>query len=331
MFGLFNRGKRSELKPIDWHPKLDEALLYWNNGEWSKLSDLLANLSNNSQFSLLQSLGNNSELDVIVGKFPDTPFAYTILGAVQVMWAWRHRGFGRGNEVDDERWEPFFNNLVKAYNNLLQSIELQPENSVAYSYFIRAATGLGDDYSVEIEPSARKLLQLKDPPMEGLCFAMQALSPKWHGDLETMYGYVAAVERQKEIHPSRLSLIARAQIENWLWEVFREEDEEKDLKTDFYFTQSQVVEKIVQANQKFNDEMIANKSSQKDEAAIWFAHNNLGCALYRAGQYKLAAAHIDALQDHPGEWPWVYNMGSPVAPSWPDLRKQVGLSKYITP
>ncbi len=326
MFGLFGGGKKSILKPKNWHPDLDVALQHMSKGNWSALSQLLAKQSNNSRFALIQAIGSNGELGKFQMEFRPTPDADMFVGGMRTQWAWRYRGGATGDKVKVDAGVMFYNELAAAIELLDRALEAQPDNVLAQGFRIRTAMGEGDRDKCKI--LTERLVQSNDPPIEALGAALQSLCPKWGGSIEQLFDFARDVAPRKNIHPARHALLARAHIETWLNAMM---DDDASVRASFekYLTRDDVVREIIDARTAFDTEMADNTRAQKDVFAEQFAHNNFGYALYRASQMKLAASHIDALKDNPAETPWAYSLGANNAAQWPKLRKQVGLPKDI--
>ncbi len=326
MFGLFGGSKKSILKPKNWHPDLDVALQHMSKGNWSALSQLLAKQSNNSRFALIQAIGSNGELGKFHMEFRPTPDADVLVGGIRTQWAWRYRGGATGDKVKVDAGVKFFNELAAANEALDRALEAQPDNVVAQGFRIRTAMGEGDRDQCKI--LTERLVQSNDPPMEGLGAALQSLCPKWGGSLEQLFAFARDVAQCKNVHAARHALLARAHVETWLDAMM---DDDASVHTEYqnYLTREDVTQEIIEASTVFHAEMTDNIKFQNDGFAAQFAHNNFGYALYRAGQFALAATHIEAIKDNPSETPWGYSFGANNAAQWLKLRKQVGLPKEI--
>ncbi|MBB33960.1 MAG: hypothetical protein CME88_13390 [Hirschia sp.] len=325
MFGsLFGR-KPTGFDTRDWHPQIDHALALFEKQDWTGLSLLVSRQSVNSAFRLITALGVRSELDSDLGNYPHTPGLLTILGGIHTCWAWRHRGFGAGEDVETDRWPRFFESLETASDLLTEALELRENAACALGFMGRVLTGVGDTDQLAIIET--RFLACPDRPLDGCAMFLQAHSPKWHGDHDSMFTFANREALDERLHPARHALPARAHVEKWLYDACMDEDPEVNRHAERYMSQPEIVADICALNDAFNREMADNPAAQADESACRFAHDNLGYALYLAGQRQEAARHVSALGQHPGQWPWVYSLGEPPAREWGRLRKSLGLSR----
>ena len=327
MFSGLIGGPKVSVDTRDWHPAIDIALEHFESKNWSDLSLLVSRQNANSAFRLIQALGARTSLDSSLGTYPHTPTMLTLMGGVGVCWAWRHRGFGAADDVEDERWPRFFDSLKTSHELLRGALDFRPTNAVALGFLGRLLTGLGE--IEDLQTVERKFEACRDRPIEACIMFLQSHSPKWGGDISKMFSYARRQAEDENLHPARYALVARAHIERWLYEGWMQEDQAVAQAGRRYMSSRDVAEDVNALNLKFNQTMAADKEAQSDEAALMTAHNNFGFAFYLIGDRHTAAQHVDALGAHPGVWPWVYSLGDPPAEQWPSLRKSLGLSKYI--
>lgn len=327
MFDGWFGGKVQEVDGRDWHPRIDQALGYFEARQWGDLSLLVARQSVDSAFRLITALGARSQLDAEIGKIPRTPGMLMIIGGVQTVWAWRHRGFGSASEVDDDRWPRFYKTLELAADHLSLLLDIRENSAVGLAFMGRVLTGTNEVDS--LSAVEKRFSSCQKRPLDGCAMFLQARSPKWHGDHDAMFAYAREESEDENLHPGRHALLARAHIEKWLYDAWMDDDEAVNEAGRRYMSSPEVVREICDLNSAFNADMAEDPDAQKDDSACRFAHDNLGFALYLAGQKKEAARHVAALGAHPGLWPWVYALGDPPASEWSRLRKSLGLSRSI--
>ena len=323
---LFGR-KQDTIDTRDWHPRVNVALDLFKEKKWSDLSLLVSRQSPDSAFKLISALGARSPLEDKIGSFPQTPTMLMIMGGVQAVWAWRHRGYGVSDTVDETRWPRFYKSLENAQQDLQQLLEVRENSSVGLSFLGRVLTGLSDTDQLALVEA--RFNACSDRPVEGCAVFLQARSPKWHGDHDSMFAFAKRAASDGRLHPARHALLARAHVERWLYDAWMADEDSVNQAGRVYMSSATTVEDIHRLNARFNDDMVDDLNAQKNEAACRFAHDNLGFALYLSGQRQEAAKHIAALGAQPSDTPWSYALGEEIHAEWGRLRKSVGLSRRI--
>ncbi|MBB4659028.1 hypothetical protein [Parvularcula dongshanensis] len=314
--------RRSGTKPVrtDYHPDLDEALSLFEQSDWDSLTALTEAQTVNGAFSLLRALGTHTPLDLPFGSLPKAPRARGVIGAVLVGWAWRHRGFGRGDEVNEDSWPAFFDRLGQAISALLDAVRADQDDGVSIGYLIRAATGANE---VGLLHEARDLFYLaRHRPLEGGAFLLQALGRKWHGSHEEMDAVAERLASDDDLPPGKVGLWARALIERWVWDGHMSDDPATRFRSQMTFSLKETRDRILRLDDDYRRLASVWSPAETDPFADAFAHDNIGCAAVLSKQMATARPHVAALGNAPGEWPWCYTLGD-VEKSWPSLLRRV--------
>lgn len=307
----------------EWHPDVERALGLLAQRDWSGLVDVVAPLTPDSQFLLLNALSARSPLDDPLGTIPPHPIAQLIYGAVFVGWAWRHRGFGRGDEVDEQRWVPFFDRLQTATAALDEALRSDPDNGTALGFMIRARKGL--NHVDELDRYEAMFWQSRTKPLDGATNLMLARCRKWHGSHREMIDVSEQIRLDQHLHPARLAIVARAAVERWLWDAHMDDDPTIRLRGQRMFARGENVVAMATLNDDYHRLMSVLPEDERDPAAEQYAANQLGAVLYLCGQYQLAKPHLELLGTAPAEWPWCYFVGAADERDWLAIRKDVGL------
>lgn len=327
MFGRLFGGKSPTLSiQSNWHPDLEQALAAFEAADWSNLSLIAARLPINSRFQLIMALGQVIPRDQDIGKLPETPSLLTVVGGALVGKAWRVRGMGTADQVDEDAWEPFTQVLHEAREKLEAALEIQGKNAIALAFLGRVWTGLSGEE--EITAVQNRFMQCENKPLDGCGRFIDTKSAKWFGSHEDMAVLAETFTNDKSLPIGRLGFIAQAHIERWLYDSAMSDDPADNRAGKAYFTRGDIKDNIVAIDDAFWAEFDPHGPDALFSNA--FAHNFIGAALFLLEDNRRAAKHIDALGAHPGQRPWGYFLGDePNDDNWRKLRKAVGLKPKI--
>ncbi len=120
--------------------------------------------------------------------FPDTPLGNLIRGSYGIYNAWKARGSGTADTVEDMGWHLFSEHLKTAANSLLRSAEQDPQDPTPFAFLQTVAMGLQLD-----RPEAHAWFTeatRRDPLNQKAHFGhLVLLSKKWGGSHQEMYAF----------------------------------------------------------------------------------------------------------------------------------------------
>ncbi|MCB1784551.1 MAG: hypothetical protein KDI13_11230 [Alphaproteobacteria bacterium] len=233
-----------------------------------------------------------------------------LLGGIYARRAFITRGFGRGDEVEEEQWLKAQNLSARAQEFLDAAIQKTPEDTAIYGFYILAdlLSGFtepedGDPYKDhnKVDKCVQLIKASTQPPN---IFAAQALnlydSPKWFGSIdrleETANDFINTAP-----NAAWMGIKAQALYEIWYWHVAFEED--KKVRQDFFNTLDSAPYK-----KELEDlQAIFLKDSQNPtipEIEKIFAHNHFANLFSRLTFFKQARPHLQAMDKKAMYYPW---------------------------
>jgi len=161
-----------------------------------------------------------------VEKEPNSADALLCYGARLVQWSWDARGYGRGWEVNEEKWEEFFERLGKTQSVLMKCAEAMPEDPTPWAYMIIVSTWSTDDH--ETRASYFDEAISRDPYNWAAHMHMViALSEKWGGDNANMISFAEKVSNNAPLGTDLPAILVKAYLEYWKYlDVFQGKPEE---------------------------------------------------------------------------------------------------------
>lgn len=157
---------------------------------------------------------------------PNSADALLCLGARMVQWSWDARGYGRGYQVSEKKWETFFERLAKTQHVLMRCAEAMPSDPTPWAYMIIVSTWNSDDH--KIRSSYFEEAVERDPHNWAAHIHMIiALSEKWGGDNEEMISFAEHVSDSAPIGSDLSAILLKAYLEYWKYlDVFQDRPEE---------------------------------------------------------------------------------------------------------
>jgi hypothetical protein len=219
-------------------------------------------------------------------------------GASAVHWAWRARGKGYAETVEEDAWKVFFDRLEFADACLHRAAELDPDDPTPWALMIRAARGLQLE---AVAVGERFAGACQRAPQHRLAHSqmLQCLCEKWGGSHERMFHFARAASADAPCGSGLHVLLPEAHIERAI------ADDRSIGAMKAYFRQPVARNDIRLAADRGCD---APRSSVRRDALR--NRNCYACCLWLAGLTEQAATQFIAIGPWASETPWCF-LGDP--------------------
>jgi hypothetical protein len=157
---------------------------------------------------------------------------WLIRGALRIGEAWKARGSGRADDVDDDAWPVFFERLGEAEADLREAILRDETDAIPWAYLLITGSAL-DQEVTELRERFNEA-QRRDPqgwlaPWQ----ALNALSEKWCGSHDIMFAFAREIGGGSPQGSQLHALIAEAHLHRW--QYFSMEDPPNPREQSRYF------------------------------------------------------------------------------------------------
>jgi predicted Zn-dependent peptidase len=142
----------------------------------------------NAIWTLIDDQGGVERLMRVLDTYGDTSVANTVRGIIAIHLAWEARGSGWGNTVSRENAEKFLNCLRDADRLFDRAIQQDPKHVLPRAMMITTAKGL----TVGMKERHKRYADVVALEPDCVCAAatyVQAIAPKWGGDLDDMLAF----------------------------------------------------------------------------------------------------------------------------------------------
>jgi hypothetical protein len=219
--GLFpRRADKPHAEPFMGDGQLPELVDETASGGFARTHDVLSAAEPRDRMLMIQLLAEHQPADdrwlrSWSHAHPQSSLPRTACGAVAIIDAWQARGDGEAETVSDQGWHTFFDQLRTAEAHLQAAAQVEPQDPTPSAFLVLSGRGL----QVGLDELRRRwsAVEARAPRHRAAANHMiQALSPKWGGSDEDMFGFArahsAAAPEGDPIH----TLIAEAHLERWL-------------------------------------------------------------------------------------------------------------------
>jgi hypothetical protein len=291
------------------HPDRDAAVSELRARQWSALTARVAAQSPQGALVLLDDLGNAVDTDANLSGLSEAAGGKTILGALRVGIAWRHRGAGVGETVTEQGFRRFERSLSTAQQALQEAAQADPNDGLAYAYLFRVHKGLGDRRRLDqILPN---FLAAARKPVGGLSMYADAVSAKWLGDDKQALAFARA--HADSAPPASHGLIPDV---HFTCAVARAMS--GDAEAEQYFLSPDVRAEVVAAHENF-----AAAAPESDTLTAQYAHSAFSLAFLQIRDAQRLRYHLSGLGAYRGG-PWALLEGADQMIL--QLRRSLGLS-----
>lgn len=280
-------------------PARDGVDLLWRQ-DWSGLSALYRAQPPSDRYHFIQGLGRLAVVDTpLPGEQADSA-ALTIAGGLRVVQAWRFRGGGRATDVSDNDARQMIDCLLSAQELLNRALTINPADTTALAWLIRAEMGLSGD-----KQKLANILAAYEASFERNLFVaanhIQFLAPKWHGSVDEMW---AAANRWATSAPNGawLAIAARAHVEEWLFATMFG-DPAANAVYSARLTDPAFLELVRHIDSEFWKRA---ETELMTSAEALFAHNALAFLLNLVRANDLLRAHLERIGPSISQQPWEY-------------------------
>ena len=280
-------------------PETKEGVNAAQQGDWPTFEKLYCDRPPSDRYHFLRGVGALSKLDGPTPP-PNSATAATIDAGLRLGWAWRHRGDGLGETINQRGAENMARLLGEAASLLDNREDL---DSVACALRIRIEMGLGGSRGV-LQQQLNAAAALNQPnifvPINHLMF----IAPKWYGSVDEILD-VAKDYAAQETNPAWKALPAMAHAECWLYRsLMADSITEKREANSYYFGDAFRGE--IEA---LDDEFWSarnNSTAPVSHAELTFAHNQFAYLFYTFGGSSRLDRHLDYIGKDLTRFPWAY-------------------------
>jgi len=308
IWSAFHRLRGYAAPPFDaseGHAHVADGLRLLAYEDWAALEELYGSQTADQRHHWLDGMGALHPMDKALPKVPDTAFGYAIAGGVLVGKAWRARGFGSTHLITDERAAAYTRILEDARWALGRAERKDGLDVVITSYQIRCGLGLGMDRDT-IFAFEDRLLAAREPSLLADNTMLQCYARKWYGSHDAMWDWAQGrCNEESARNPSWLALLARAEIEHWMYECHLSPDE---AARDTYLATTRTSafrDQSLDLQSRFLDSL-ARHRDPSDTAQLHYAHNAFGTYFHLFGPKEGLAPHLEAIGSTPALIPWIH-------------------------
>ncbi|MEM9774111.1 MAG: hypothetical protein AAF902_05995 [Chloroflexota bacterium] len=279
----------------------------WREGKWDERGFYI---------DLIGQYANNRES---VEKLPDTALGNLIRGAQAVHYAWDARGAKSADQVHRGSWNPFFERLKMARQDLERAIELDSKDPTPYSILIRVGRGLqlGSETSDSWFDAAVALDPLNQ---QAHVNQLTAKCKKWRGGTHAEMFDFARDTVEKAPNTSTLNAILfLAYHEQFLYSLGFDNDIDKA-----YAELSEPMpqeETIKLYNRTFG------KIKRVERVSDYWSHNMTLFWFYLCDNHPIARQELAKVGPYCTEMPWAAFFETPIE-GFKQVRRALILSKF---
>jgi len=285
-------GSRAQPAPTQnasQHPAHAAALTHLRNRDWAALSAATVALAPQSASVLLGDLGDSTPFGVDLAGLEALPMGCTIAAAIEVEWAWRHRGSGVSSTVTEAGWRGFEAQLSAARAHVERAARADRNDGVAHAIGLRVARGLSDRDG--LDRGLHSYLIAARRPVGGLSAYMVSITSKWLGSEEECLRFARAMWRLDP--PASCGLLPHAHFECWQSRGLEGADELAR-----YFGAAEVRAEIMAADDRFDA-----GPPDSDAYANLYAHGRFSFVFAIMDERERARRHFLAMGDRvAGPW-----------------------------
>lgn len=143
-------------------------------------------------------------LNEMIKLYPESSVGYAARAVYYESAGWNIRGYGWAKDVTPAHWEGMRNYFIKAINDAVAGIQLNPHNLICYNVLIQICMNVGNkeatrkylDAALEVSPKSFQLRRSY----------MWSLLPRWGGSHEEMLQFARESEKYAAKNPELKSL-----------------------------------------------------------------------------------------------------------------------------
>jgi tetratricopeptide (TPR) repeat protein len=233
---------------------------------------------------------------------PDSADALLCYGARLVQWSWDARGYGRGFQVSEKKWDRFFERLAKTESVLMKCAEEMPSDPTPWAYMIIVSTWNSEDHDIRF--SYLEQAVSRDPYNWAAHMHMIiALSEKWGGDNEEMIAFAEKVAKSAPAGSDLPTILIKAYLEYWKYlNIFQDKPDEADK----FLRSSDIQENAVKAYLR----SLASEDFQETAVSI-FARYNISAWFWLIRDRERLKNNLDILGNDVDDihWRWAGTEG----------------------
>jgi tetratricopeptide (TPR) repeat protein len=179
--------------------KLNDYLFYGTQDYESEKNLWLAFNTFDIYYSALEPF-----LDEMIKLYPESSVGYAARAVYYESVGWNKRGYGWAKDVTPAHWEGMRNYFIKAINDAVAGIQLNPQNLICYNVLIQIGMNVGNkeatrkylDAALKVSPKSYEIRRSY----------MWSLLPRWGGSHEEMLQFAGESEKYAVKNPELKSL-----------------------------------------------------------------------------------------------------------------------------
>lgn len=235
-------------------------------------------------------------------------------GAHLLQWSWQARGYGRGAEISEDRWQEFFHRLEITRNILLECADKTPEDPTPWAYLVMIAAWHGDDDDTKWS-YFNKAIKRDPNNWPAHIHMIIALSKKWGGCNEEMLQFARDASKKAPDGSDIGAILVKAFIEIYKYHDFIEDDPKA---AQAFLDTPEIQAELVAAY----DKSLNHKSHRKNKTTI-FARYNLSCWFWFVRDRTRLTKELKTLGPSIEEihWRWAFGEGE-LERAWEFIREK---------
>lgn len=289
------------------NPHLPQAIDALWKQDWAELSRIYRKQAPSDRFVFIEALGATSVVDTPLPEDQSDSGALTICGGLKTGHAWRFRGGGGAETVTSASAVRMIDCLSEAQQALAAALAINPQDSTALAFMIRAEMGLRGDRDV-LDGALERAQGSFETNLFVAANHLQFVTPKWHGSVEEMW-QVANRWASTPPNAAWLAIAARAHIEEWLFcfhfDVSRRQAMVAKMQDDGYLRHVAELDDLFWKS-------VSEQPILGAEAS--FAYNNFAFLMNTMGLKERVKPHLERIGPHITTLPWGYTMTGAAEP-----------------
>ncbi len=285
-------------RPALLHPRVSNVVHHLLQQDHKEVTNLFDGLSS-CEISLLNE--GVSELvqqdDLLDSWFDDSngpALSCLLRGTIMLKRAWYYRGWGRGEDVSDDRFGRMYWALDMALNSLAPIVDHPKYGSEACARLIKVQKGLDASWD-DIDAVLNQMWSFENINLIGETNYLIASCEKWLGSHDKMFQFAKDRASYRSDHPELGALLAVAHYER---HMYLERFDEDQTAADKYKSNPAIIDDLLSNR----SHLLETTNSPKDSYV--FAHNIFAGVLSEFGQYELAMPHFEAIGSSASPYPW---------------------------
>ena len=290
-----------EFNPYNLHPQVATAVAYCDGRQWRELGRLYESLDHFQTHLITEGLSEIIKDDAFFDEWCEKSRGYylphLLRGSLLLKRAWVYRGYGRADDVEEQRWPKFYDALEESLDSLTAAMNTNPDIIEAPARAIRTLMGLSAEWD-DIDAMHARLKATGQPSFFGEVSYLIASCEKWLGSHDKMFEFARNTYAGAN-HPSYAGLIAEAHFEKHMYLRWIDDDADGAAA---YFDDPAIQSEISEAS-----ETLLADAAERPAHETLEAHGYFAMVFSIAEQFKMAAPHFEIMGTAVSRHPWEFD------------------------